>query len=81
MWADARDLSKAAEVASLLRTAGLDADALMGDMQDPEIKGDLIAATESAAARGVFGSPTFFVGDEMFFGQDRLDVVEETLTG
>ena len=41
------------------------------------MKGELVANTEAAVARGVFGSPTFFVGKEMFFGKERLDQVEE----
>ena len=50
--------------------------ALVGD---PEVKAKLVATTEEAVARGVFGAPTFFVGDAMFFGQDRLDFVREAL--
>ena len=46
---------------------------------DPEVKAKLIALTEAAVARGVFGAPTMFVGNEMFFGQDRLDFVREAL--
>ena len=51
--------------------------ALVGD---PEVKAKLIANTEEAVARGVFGAPTCFVGDQMFFGQDRLDFVREAAT-
>ncbi len=51
----------------------------MAASQAPEIKAELIADTEAAVARGVFGAPTFFIGDEMYFGQDRLDFVEEAL--
>ena len=46
---------------------------------DPEVKARLAATTEEAVARGVFGAPTFFVGETMFFGQDRLDFVREAL--
>ena len=63
----------------VLVSAGLDADALFAATQEPEIKQQLIANTEEAVSRGAFGAPTFFVGDEMFFGQDRLDFVEEAL--
>ena len=59
----------------------LAADALFAATQEPAIKQQLIANTEEAVARGAFGAPTFFVGDEMFFGQDRLDFVEEALAG
>ena len=51
----------------------------MEQMQDPEVKAKLIANTEEAVERGVFGIPTFFVGDEMFFGKDKLWEVEELL--
>jgi 2-hydroxychromene-2-carboxylate isomerase len=46
---------------------------------DPAVKADLIARTEASVARGAFGAPTFFVGEQMFFGQDRLDFVREAL--
>ena len=48
-------------------------------MQDPEIKQHLLANTQRSVERGTFGSPTFFVGDEIFFGKDRLHDVEELL--
>jgi len=53
---------------------------LLEQMQDPEIKAQLIANTEAAVERGVFGIPTFFVGDEMYFGKDTLWQVEEKLS-
>ena len=59
--------------------AGLDAKAILEATQDPDVKAELLANTEQAAARGAFGIPTFFVGDEMFFGKERLDQVEEEL--
>ena len=59
--------------------AGFDADALMTQMSDPEVKAELVANTEQAVNRGAFGIPTFFVGDDMFFGKERLDQVEEAL--
>lgn len=59
---------------------GFDADKLWALGNDPETKAILRANTEEAVARGAFGSPTFFVGDEMFFGHDRLDYAEEALT-
>jgi 2-hydroxychromene-2-carboxylate isomerase len=46
---------------------------------DPQVKAQLVANTEEAVARGVFGAPTVFVGEQMFFGQDRLDFVREAL--
>lgn len=59
--------------------AGLDGAALLESTQDPEIKAKLVENTAAAVERGVFGIPTFFVGDEMFFGKDRLQQVEEEL--
>ena len=51
----------------------------MAMVADPVVKADLIARTETSVARGAFGAPTFFVGQQMFFGQDRLDFVREAL--
>ena len=59
--------------------SGLDADKLLSQMQDPDVKAKLISNTEAAVEKGVFGIPTFFVGDEMFFGKDTLWQVEELL--
>jgi 2-hydroxychromene-2-carboxylate isomerase len=63
----------------VLAAAGLDGEAILEATQDPEVKAGLIANTEEAVARGAFGAPTMFVGDEMFFGQDRIDFIEELL--
>jgi 2-hydroxychromene-2-carboxylate isomerase len=79
MWEDGEKMDDPEVVARVLTAAGLDAQALLTATQDPEVKGRLIANTEAAVARGVFGIPTFFVGDEMFFGKDRLGQVEEAL--
>ena len=51
----------------------------MAMVGDPKVKADLVARTEASVARGVFGAPTFFVEDQMFFGQDRLHFVQEAL--
>ncbi len=59
--------------------AGLDGAALLESTQDPAVKAKLAENTAAAVERGVFGIPTFFVGDEMFFGKDRLEQVEEEL--
>ena len=58
---------------------GFDGPALLARTQEPGIKAKLVANTEAAVARGVFGIPTFFGGEEMFFGKDRLGHVEEAL--
>lgn len=81
MWAEARDLADPAVVADVLAAAGFDAAALLARSRVPVVKDKLIAATEAAVARGVFGTPSFFIGDEMFFGQDHLDQVEAALSG
>ncbi|HTQ77438.1 MAG TPA: 2-hydroxychromene-2-carboxylate isomerase [Burkholderiales bacterium] len=79
MWQQQRNLGDAEEVARTLAQAGLDAGGFPALAADPEVKARLIAATDEAVARGVFGAPTFFVGEEMFFGQDRLEFVREAL--
>jgi 2-hydroxychromene-2-carboxylate isomerase len=66
-------------LAAVLQDAGFDPDALLALAADPAVKAALAATTDEAVARGVFGAPTFFVGEQMFFGQDRLDFVREAL--
>lgn len=79
IWVDGRDMNEPAEVAAVLQQAGFEPRALLALTQDPAVKERLKAATQEAVARGVFGAPTFFVGDQMFWGQDRLDFVKESL--
>ena len=79
MWEDGRNMADPAEVTAVLIAAGLDTPALLERSQDPQVKARLLANTQSAFERGAFGAPTFFVGDEMFFGKDRLGEVEEAL--
>lgn len=79
MWEDGRKMDDPEVFVAVLDAAGLDGQALLQATQDPQVKAELAANTEAAAARGVFGIPTFFVGDEMFFGKDRLGQVEEAL--
>lgn len=77
LWQDGLKLDDPAVWAEVLAEAGLDATALGAAVEDPEVKAALVASTESAAARGAFGVPTFFLGNEMWFGKDRLrDCVE-----
>lgn len=80
LWVDARNLNEPGEVAAVLTEAGFDAALFMALVADPAVKADLIARTEASVAHGAFGAPTFFVGRQMFFGQDRLDFVQEALT-
>ena len=79
MWEEGEKMDDPAVIAKVLSAAGLDAKALLEAAQDQEIKAELSATTAAAAARGVFGIPTFFVGKEMFFGKERLGQVEEEL--
>ncbi|GBL58719.1 2-hydroxychromene-2-carboxylate isomerase [Pseudomonas citronellolis] len=79
MWVDALNLGDAAVLGPLLAEAGFDPQALLALAADQEVKDALKANTEAAIKRGMFGAPTMFVGEEMFFGQDRLDFVREAL--
>ncbi|WP_336691815.1 2-hydroxychromene-2-carboxylate isomerase [Delftia acidovorans] len=80
MWEKGCKMDDAQVIAAELAAAGLDAQALIAASQTPEVKARLLANTEQAFQRGAFGSPTFFVGDEIYFGKDRLrDVEEEAL--
>ena len=78
-WAEGENLGEPEVVARVVEKAGLDARALLEASGDPAAKAELRATTEEAVARGAFGAPTFFVADEMFFGNDRLDFVERAL--
>ncbi len=79
MWVEPKNLGEPTVLAATLTAAGFDADDVVAMVSDPEVKARLIATTDEAVARGVFGAPTFFVGERMFFGQDRLDFVREAL--
>jgi 2-hydroxychromene-2-carboxylate isomerase len=78
-WADGLDLGDDEVFRSVLRRAGVDADELSRGIDEQSTKDELRRATEIAVERGVFGAPTFFVDDEMFWGNDRLDWVERAL--
>ena len=75
-WAQGEDLSSPEALRAILTNAGFDPEQVADAMAQPQIKTALIEATDAAAKRGVFGAPTFFVNDEMFFGQDRMDWVK-----
>ena len=79
MWERALNMADAEQFQSVLQQAGLDAAAITAAIQTPEVKNQLLATTQNAYDRGCFGSPTFFVGGEMFFGKDRLREVEEEI--
>jgi 2-hydroxychromene-2-carboxylate isomerase len=79
MWVDGLNMNDPAVAAQALQAAGFDPAEVIALTNDAEVKAALRATTEEAVARGVFGAPTMFVGDTMFFGQDRLDFVREAL--
>ena len=79
MWVDPRNLGDPAVLAATLAEAGFDPEAFRAMVADPEVKAHLVATTEEAVARGVFGAPSTFVGEQLFFGQDRLDFVREAI--
>jgi len=79
MWAEPKKLDDAAIWREALLESGFDAERFGELVQDADIKARLLANTERSVARGTFGSPTFFVGDEIFFGKDRLHDVEELI--
>lgn len=79
MWEDGENMSDPDVFAKVMTNAGLDGTGLLTETQNPDVKAKLAENTDAAVARGVFGIPTFFVGNEMFFGKDRLDQVEAQL--
>ena len=81
MWVDGRNLNDIKEVAAVLAEAGIDAQKFGARIQEQDVKDCLKSTTDEAVARGVFGAPTMFVDDMMFFGNDRLPFVEKALKG
>lgn len=79
MWEAPRKMDDPAVVAAALAESGLDAANLLAMAQSQPVKDRLLADTEAAVARGVFGSPSFFVGPELYFGKDRLADVEDAI--
>ena len=77
MWVEPKKMDDPEVAAKALTSSGLDAAKLLARSQEPEVKAKLIENTQSAVERGAFGSPTFFVGKEMFFGKEQLREVEE----
>jgi 2-hydroxychromene-2-carboxylate isomerase len=80
LWIDALDLNEPQLTSDILQSGGFDPAEIERLTQDPQVKAALRATTEEAVKRGVFGAPTMFVGDEMFFGQDRLEFVRQALS-
>ena len=79
MWEKGLKLDDPEVLHKAYADAGFDADKIMTDMSDDAIKAKLMENTNAAVARGAFGIPTFFVGDEIFFGKERLGQVEDML--
>ena len=79
IWVEALNLNDAAFTATALDQAGFDPAELLALASDAEVKEQLKQLTQTAVARGVFGAPTFFVGDQMFWGQDRIHFVKKAL--
>ena len=79
MWADQKDIAQPDVIEDVLTTAGLDAAAMGDAIQQPDIKESLIDATNAAVETGVFGAPTMILGDELYWGKDRMDFIEDQL--
>jgi 2-hydroxychromene-2-carboxylate isomerase len=79
MWEEPKKMDDPAVILAALDESGLDGGKILERTQDPKVKEQLVRNTEDSVARGAFGSPTFFVGDEIFFGKDRLRDVEDEI--
>ena len=79
MWEEPKKMDDLEIFRNAFVSSGIDIDKLIARAQQDDVKKKLIENTNDAVARGTFGSPTFFVGDEIFFGKDRLRDVEEAL--
>jgi 2-hydroxychromene-2-carboxylate isomerase len=79
MWAQPKKMDDPDVIAAALAESDLPAEAIMRGIGEPEIKAELLANTQDSVDRGVFGAPSFFVADELFFGKDRLRDVEEEI--
>lgn len=79
LWVEQKNLGDPAVLMPMLAAAGFEPAAMQALVAEPAVKDTLRANTEAAVARGVFGAPTMFVGETMYFGQDRLDFVREAL--
>jgi 2-hydroxychromene-2-carboxylate isomerase len=80
MWAEPKKLDDPGVLRAALAESGLDADAILALTQTQGVKDELLENTQRSVERGTFGSPTFFVDDEIYFGKDRLRDVEEAIT-
>ena len=81
MWEVPKKMDDPAVIGAALEESGLDAARILARIQDQDVKDALLKNTEASVARGTFGAPTFFDGDEMYFGKDRLRDLEEAIAG
>jgi 2-hydroxychromene-2-carboxylate isomerase len=81
MWAEPKKMDDPEVIRAALDESGLDGARLLARTQEPTVKERLLQNTQASVERGTFGSPTFFVGEEIFFGKDRLRDVEEEILG
>ena len=81
MWVEPKKMDDPEVAMKALIASGLDAAKLFARAQEADVKARLIENTQKAVERGAFGSPTFFVGSEMFFGKEQLREVEELVSG
>jgi 2-hydroxychromene-2-carboxylate isomerase len=79
MWEAPKKMDDPDVIRAALEESGLDAARILARIQDQDVKDALLKNTEASVARGTFGAPTFFVGDEMYFGKDRLRDLEEAI--
>lgn len=79
LWVDDRDLTAEATLREIAQNAGLDPDRALAAIESPDVKDRLRAYTDDAIKRGAFGAPALFVGDQLFWGNDRLHHVEKAL--
>jgi 2-hydroxychromene-2-carboxylate isomerase len=81
MWREPKKMDDPQVAVKALTESGLDGAKLLTRAQDADVKAKLVENTQKAVERGAFGSPTFFVGNEIFFGKEQLREVEELVTG
>lgn len=79
MWEAPKKMDDPAVIRAALEESGLDAAHILARIQDQDVKDALLRNTEASVARGTFGAPTFYVGDDMYFGKDRLRDLEEAI--
>ena len=81
MWREPKKMDNPEVAIAAITSSGLDGAKLFARAREPEVKAKLLENTQAAVERGAFGSPTFFVDDEMFFGKEQLRDVEEMVLG